>query len=262
MKLSKWVLVGIAVSFCIEVIAEPNSENQGYEIAQAVDQRDLGYKDSHSVLSMVLENKQGAQTVRKLDVKVLEGGADGDKSLISFEFPADIKGTSLLTHPHQSASDEQWLYLPVMSRVKRISSRNKSGAFVGSEFSFEDMTNKDLEDYTYNFLHTEVCPALAVLCDKIARFPVDKHSGYTKQHVWIEQQDKKIVRIEYFDRKDTLFKVFTAEDFTLYANKYWRPKVVVMENVQTGKKTSLHYQSIKFSTGLVEQDFRRNALGG
>ncbi|WP_199610180.1 outer membrane lipoprotein-sorting protein [Flocculibacter collagenilyticus] len=246
--------------------AEPDTAKKGYNIAVALDTRDAGFQDSSAKLSMILKNGQGAETVRELDIKVLENTDDGDKSLIKFDFPADIKGTSLLTHPLRTKTDDQWLFLPAVNRTKRISSRNKSGAFMGSEFSFEDMTNKNVEDYTYNYITTEACSdttnsTIASQCDVIERFPVDKHSGYSKQKMWIEQADKKIYKIEYYDRKSTLLKVFTATDFKLYDNKYWRANKVEMHNVQTNNATALEYSSIQFALGLTDREFHRSSLG-
>ena len=243
-----------------------DSAEKGYNIAVALDTRDAGFKDSSATLSMILKNGQGSQTLRELDIKVLENTEEGDKSLIKFDFPADIKGTSLLTHPLRASTDDQWLFLPAVNRTKRISSRNKSGAFMGSEFSFEDMTNKNIEDCTYNFITTEPCnnataDSATTTCDVIERFPVDKHSGYSKQKMWIEQADKKIYKIEYYDRKNTLLKVFTATDFKLYDNKYWRANKVEMHNVQTNKATALKYRSIQFAQGLTDREFHRSSLG-
>lgn len=257
-----------SLSFSANTVANSDSEQQGYAIASAVELRDEGFTDSRAMLTMELQSKAGAKTSRRLDISVLENAAEGDKSLIRFTFPADINGTALLTHPDKSKSDEQWLYLPEVRRVKRIGSRNKAGAFVGSEFSFEDMTNKELDDYSYNYLYSLPCNEIQAhaaefsdkQCDVIERFPVDKHSGYSKQQLWIENTEQKIIQIEYFDRKKSLLKVFTASGFKLYQDKYWRPSLVEMKNVQTGKVTRLSYQSIVFALGLSEQDFHRSGL--
>ena len=273
MKKHKFVFVSFVCSysfiFAAHSSADTASEQQGYAIASAVELRDEGFMDSRAILTMELQSKTGAKTTRKLDISVLENTDAGDKSLIKFTFPADINGTALLTHPDKAKSDEQWLYLPEVRRVKRIGSRNKAGAFVGSEFSFEDMTNKELADYSYNYLYSSPCSEISAQadefagkqCEVIERFPVDKHSGYSKQQLWIEKTDKKVIQIKYFDRKKSLLKVFTASDFKLYQDKYWRPDLVEMVNVQTGKVTRLSYQSIVFASGLSEQDFHRSSIG-
>ncbi|PQJ58490.1 hypothetical protein BTO08_22280 (plasmid) [Photobacterium angustum] len=239
---------------------------KGREIAIEIDKRDRGFFDSSAAVEMVLINRSGDKTLRELTFKRLESQESADKSLIRFGFPADIKGTALLTHPKLNDSDDQWLYLPSLNRVKRISSRNKSGAFVGSEFSFEDMTDKVVDDFTYQYIDTKPCidsnPSFDknTLCDVIDRFPVDTQSGYTKQRVWVDQPHRRIVRIDFYDRKKTHLKTMMAKNFSLFADKYWRPLNVEMINLQTQRKTQLNYSNIEFQQGLSDNELSRRAL--
>jgi len=225
-----------------------------------VENRDLGYGDSVAELTMILRNKSGDETRRELKISMLENRDGGDKSLIRFDFPADIRGTALLTHPQPDDADEQWLYLPAYARIKRISSRNKSGAFVGSEFSFEDLSDKDVDDFSYAYIGAEACAEGALQCDVIDRFPEDRHSAYSRQRVWIDQDARRIFRIDYYDRKDALLKIFTARNFERYDERYWRPMEVAMRNTQTGSETILSYSRIRFGNGLSQSDFHRNTL--
>ena len=87
----------------------------------------------------------GRKARRQLRVKVLEVPEDGDKSLFVFDEPLDVQGTALLVHAKREGADDQWLYLPALNRVKRISSSNRSGSFMGSEFAYEDMTAQEVE---------------------------------------------------------------------------------------------------------------------
>ncbi|WP_296380521.1 outer membrane lipoprotein-sorting protein, partial [Winogradskyella sp.] len=129
-----------------------SSEDRGLEIAKAAETADLGFNSSTVELKMTLKNKNGQTSERLLTTKTLELTEDGDKSLIVFNSPKDVKGTSTLTFTHKIGSDDQWLYLPSIKRVKRISSNNKSGPFVGSEFAYEDLSSQEVEKYAYKFL--------------------------------------------------------------------------------------------------------------
>lgn len=242
--------------------ATENDTAKGREVAVAVENRDLGYADTVAELTMILRNKNGDETRRELEISMLENRDGGDKSLIRFDFPADIRGTALLTHPQPEDADEQWLYLPAYARIKRISSRNKSGAFVGSEFSFEDLADKEVDDFSYVYIGTEACgdSAGTFPCDVIDRTPEDRHSAYSRQRVWVDQEARRIFRIDYYDRKDTLLKTFAARNFRLYDERYWRPLEVAMRNLQTGNETILSYRSIDFGNGLADSDFHRNTL--
>ena len=131
------------------------SVEKGLEIATRMDERDVGLTDSRSKLTMVLRNKRGQETTRAMRGANLEVQGDGDKSLTIFDNPKDVKGTAFLSHTHSTKPDDQWLFLPALKRVKRISSANKSGPFVGSEFAYEDLTSQELDKYTYNWLRDE-----------------------------------------------------------------------------------------------------------
>ena len=112
--------------------------NKGLDIAIKSDRNFDGYEDSTSEMTMELISKKGDVVTRKLKFKRLEVPGDGDKSLAVFESPRDVKGVAILSFAHKTEPDDQWLYLPALKRVKRIASKNKSGPFLGSEFSFED----------------------------------------------------------------------------------------------------------------------------
>ncbi|MCK5101581.1 MAG: outer membrane lipoprotein-sorting protein, partial [Cyclobacteriaceae bacterium] len=126
-----------------------NAENKGLDIAREADLRDVGFGDHVTNMLMVLRNKNGKEGTRQIRVKTLEVVGDGDKSLIIFDNPRDVKGTAFLNYTHKVGDDDQWLYLPALKRVKRISSQNKSGAFMGSEFAYEDFASQEVEKYTY-----------------------------------------------------------------------------------------------------------------
>ena len=104
-----------------------------------MDRRDNGFKDFKVDMEMILRNRHGQESKRVIRLKTLEDPGDGDKSMSIFDEPRDVKGTAFLSYTHKSGSDDQWLYLPALRRVKRIASDNKSGSFMGSEFAFEDI---------------------------------------------------------------------------------------------------------------------------
>jgi len=235
-------------------------EEKGYEIAARSDRSDRGFGDSQVGLTMILRNAAGAEATRTLEIRTLEVPDEdlGDKSLVVFESPRDIDGTALLSHAKILDADDQWLFLPALKRVKRISSVNKSGPFVGSEFAFEDFTALELNKYSYKFLNTEACGEFT--CDVLERFPRYEHSGYTRQVSWTDQEVFQIRKVEFYDRRGDLLKTLTLEDYRVYDGKYWRAHKMVMVNHQTGKRTDMVYDDYTFSSGLNEKDFVKGAL--
>jgi len=232
----------------------------GLEIANEADARYSGFGDSRATMKMVLISKAGDQDVRELRVDTLEGkGKDnGDKSLIVFDLPRDVRGTALLTWSYKQQDDDQWLYLPALRRVKTITSNNKSGPFMGSEFSFEDMSPQEVEKYTYKYLRDEACGELT--CFVYERFPVDENSGYTKQVVWMDNQEYRVQKIDFYDRKKTLMKTLSVSGYALYSNRFWRAAKMEMVNHETGKRTELHWNDYQFGNGFADADFTRNSL--
>ncbi len=234
------------------------TEEKGFSIIKKADEQGRGYGDSTASLRMVLISTKGVKTVRKMRGKFLEVQNDGDKNLLIFDNPKDVKGTAMLTHGHKTSPDEQWLYLPALRRVKRISSTGKAGSFMGSEFSFEDLGNPELEKFNYQWLREEEFAGMD--CDVIERIPNDKDSGYVREVVWLDKKELRYLKTVYYDRKKTLLKTLLSSDYNKYKDKFWRAGKMHMTNHQSGKQTTLFWKNYAFGVGLQDRDFQKNVL--
>jgi len=261
-KSSKTLLTSLALTLMSASVfvsaANLTPEQQGMEISQEVKKRDVGWGDSKADMMMFLRNEHGQESVREIKIKSLEQKSDGDKSLTIFNKPKDVKGTAFLSYSHHTGADDQWLYMPALKRVKRISSRNKSGPFMGSEFSFEDFSSFEVEKYTYKYLGDEVVNGQDSF--KVEQFPLDENSGYTRRIVWVDKEEYLVQKIDYYDRKNSLLKTLTYVNYQEYLGKYWRAQSMQMENHQSGKSTELTWNNYTFNNGLKAADFSRNAL--
>jgi hypothetical protein len=257
MNMKKLLLLCLLGLLPVIALAETPAE-KGLAIAVEADSRDKGFGDSTASMDMVLRNRQGDESRREVRVRTLEVDGDGDKSLSIFDAPADVKGTAFLTFSHVTGLDDQWLYLPSLKRVKRISSKNKSGPFMGSEFAYEDIASDEVEKYTYVYLRDESRDDMDYFV--IERRPVDPNSGYTRQEVWIDKQEYRPQQVVYYDRKDTLLKTLTFHEYRQYLDKFWRALRMEMVNHQTGKSTTLSWNDYRFKTGLTDRDFDQNSL--
>lgn len=235
-----------------------SAEQKGVQIITEVDKRDTGFGDSKAILSMRLKNKNGDETVRTLNIKTLEVIGDGDKSLIKFNSPRDIKGTAFLSYTHALLPDEQWLYLPALKRVKRISSSNKSGPFLGSEYAFEDLTSFEVAKFSYKYLRDEIVDGIDSFV--IESIPQYEHSGYTRQIIWIDKQRYIVVKMDFYDRKESLLKTQLFKEYKQYLNQFWRAGEQIMTNHQNGKSTVLKWENYQFRMGLTDRDFDKNTL--
>ena len=236
-----------------------SAEEKGLEIAIAADKADQGFESTSVNLTMVLRNKNGQESRRQLSNKILELTTDGDKSLIVFDSPRDVKGTATMTYTHKEGPDDQWLYLPSIKRVKRISSDNKSGPFMGSEFAFEDLSSQEVEKYTYRFDREETTDGYQA--QVVERDPLDPKSGYTRHLVWFNaDKDYRVEKVEFYDRKNALLKTLTYNGYQQYADKHWRAGNMTMVNHQTNKETELIFEDYQFKIGLTDADFTQNSL--
>ncbi len=256
MKFITSFLLAILVMYNTSLAQSP--EAKGLEIAKLADQADQGFESTQSNLKMILRNKQGQETTRELQNKTLEQETDGDKSLVIFSTPRDVKGTATLTFTHRDGPDDQWLYLPALKRVKRISSDNKSGPFMGSEFAYEDLSSQEVEKYTYKYI--KEADANGVPCHVVERFPTDPKSGYTRQVVYWNKDNYRQEKVEFYDRKNSLLKTLTSKDYQIYIDKFWRAGKLEMVNHQSNKSTTLVFSNYAFKTGIKDSDFTQNAL--
>lgn len=231
---------------------------KGLEIAQNARSADRGFDNFVAELTMILRNKQGQENTRSLRVKVLEVKGDGNKSLFIFDNPRDVKGTALLIHGKINQSDDQWLFLPALKRVKRISSSNRSGSFVGSEFAYEDLGSLEVEKYTYKWLRDEQCGDLN--CTVTEYTPVETDSGYSRQVIWHDTTEFRVWKIEFFDRKNAHLKTLTNDGYKMYLDQFWRATRSNMVNHVTGKTTELQWDNFEFRTNLREQEFTQTGL--
>jgi outer membrane lipoprotein-sorting protein len=228
-----------------------------FELAQKSDAALSGYHDAKAEMVMTLINANGQERQRTMKSMVLEKKG-GDKSLMEFLTPADVKGTKFLSYEHADKDDDQWLYLPALKRVKRIASKNKSGSFMGSEFSYEDLTAFNIDKYSYSGDAEEVTLDGKKMY-KSERIPKSKNSGYTKQVSWVTPDTYLTMKVDYYDRKKELLKTATFADYKKL-DGVWRIGKITMLNHQNDKKTILVWKNETIKNGLSDRDFNKRVL--
>ncbi len=239
-------------------LAAESAEEAGLRIAAEARERQKGFGNFIASMTMTLRNKRGQESHREVRLKVIEVEGDGDRTMFVFDRPRDVRGTAFLVHAHKEEADEQWLYLPALKRVKRISSSNQSGSFMGSEFSYEDMGTVEIEKFTHRHLRDEACGALQ--CAVLERVPVNKDSGYSRQLVWLDREELRTMQIRFFDRRDAHLKTMVVEGYKQYLDRFWRSSRITMTNHLTGKSTLLVWSDYEFGADLDLGDFTRTAL--
>lgn len=245
--------IGCAFAMCGAQAAGADARQAGLAVFAEADRRSSGFADFTVDLRMILRTPSGQTSERELHIKQLEVPDDGDKVLIVFNSPASIRGTALLSHAHKVGVDDQWLFLPALKRVKKIAARNRSGPFVGSEFSFEDLSVQELTKYEYEYLREEMLDGVA--CFVVARVPLDEYSGYTREVFWLDRAEYRTQKVEYYDRRTDPLKVLQVSDYEQYGS-IWKPHNMVMTNLRSHKSTELQWREYRFDAGLTaNRDF-------
>ena len=237
-----------------------NAAEKGEAIAKAASDAGEGFGDSTARGEMVLISQAGRQSVRRFTSRSLEGGGRRPTAnLLVFEWPGDVRNTSLLTHAYENKADDQWLYLPSIGRVKRITSSARSGSFMGSEFAFEDMVDQGLDEYSHVWVRDETCPNAGGACHVLERKP-KRPSGYSRELVWLNQSTYVTHRIQYFDRGGRHIKTLDVSGHNRYLGRFWRASTLKMQNHLTGKRTDLKWSDFEFGVGLSSRDFSVQSL--
>ena len=256
---NKFTYILLILLLNLTVVFAETSEEKGLEIAKKSYANSRGYTDSQSDQLMILIDPKGNEVIREISGKNLENydPNDGDKSIIFFKKPKDVEGTVMLSHTHVNNDDDQWLYLPALGRVKRISSSNKSGSFMGSEIAFEDFSGLDYRKYDWKYLGEEEYDG--EICFKLESYPKYKNSGYTKR-IGLTDNLFRARKIDYYDRKGELLKTIYFEDYKLYLDKIWNADTFKVVNHQNNNSTIYKWINRELNVGLNKKDFEKSSL--
>lgn len=233
--------------------------DRGLEIARSISESNKGFGSEQSDMTMVLINGD-KKIERKMTSKTLETGKESSKSLLEFLLPKDVAGTKLLTWSSESEEDSQWIYLPAFKKIKRISSSSKSSSFMGSEFTYEDLRASILDKFTYKFIKEEQKDGDTLwIFEKYSK----ESSAYTKQIVTASKKYMNAIKVDFYDRSNSLLKVGEFSDFKKFTAKgkdFWRANKVSMKNKQTLKESELLISERELGKKMSENDFRKNSL--
>lgn len=256
MKKLAWSLVSAAMAFSTAALARPDLAGKspleaGTELAEYAELVHAGWGSSKSKGTMVLRDAQGSENEQNLKtwLRESEGGKDGGRSFIVY----DEKGTALLTHMNRTKTDQQWVWIPGLKRKMRVKAANVTGAFIGSEFAIEDLRSQYPEKYVITLLGEEEFEGQ--LCWKMQRIPNVKETGYSKQLVWMDQAEFRVLKTEFYDRKGDLLKTMTTHDWKQYNGTFWRSHRASMVNHQTGRSSDMLTKSVDLDIGLKKSHF-------
>ncbi len=185
------------------------------------------------------------------------GSHGNSKSILRFTAPSEVKGVALLIVNHPDRASDQWMWTPALERDRRIALQDRSARFFGTDFSFEDLEERDVEQFDYKLLADEECGGAA--CWKLESRPKQKKaSQYTVSQLWIRKDNYVIVRIDHF-KKDKLTRRIDYGDVEQIQN-IWTPKTLDVEDPGRKSRTVMKVDNIRYNAPMQESDFTIEAL--
>jgi len=229
----------------------------GLEVIQNVYNRPTG-NDMTGNLIMTIENSRGNQRVRKIKQYLKDFGKD-EKKIMFFLSPADVKNTSFMTWSYDDASksDDQWIYLPALKKVKRISSDSKGDYFMGSDFTYDDLGDRHPMDDTHTILREEVLDGKETIV--IESVPKDEEYMYSRTVTWVIKDSWVGLKKEFYDEDDDLLKILTVEQEKSFGDIIILTKVK-MKNIQRNQFTIMEFSNVQIDKGIPNNKFTERMM--
>lgn len=231
-------------------------ELTGREIMQKASNREKAVTDSFK-MRMTLINSSGKKRVREVLAYSKDYG-DEEKVVMVFSLPADIKGTGYLAYSYDdiSKSDDRWLYIPALKKAKRVSGSSSQDDFMGTDFTYDDMSGRKVDDYKHTLLGEEKINSKD--CWKIESVPVKK-SMYSKYVSWIDKESLLSLKAEFYDEQGSILKVLTVSGIEKKEG-FWTASKMEMNNLQKKHKTLIEVLKHEFNKEIPDSYFRVNSL--
>jgi hypothetical protein len=254
------LLLAAGFPLALLLLAAPPQRLTADEIARRVQDRDTG-RDSRASMRMKLFDRHGRSRERALTLLSLKGPSD--RLLIRFTYPNDIRGTGFLVWEHPNAEDERFLYLPSLGRVRRIAGSETQESFVGSDFTYEDIGGRELDEYTYSIADENAswtpAGAAARPAWRLESRRKDASAELPRVVSTILKDSFVVAGADIFNRRNERQKVYTVGRLERIEG-IWTVMSSEMTNAIEKSRTELTIEKIDYNVGLKEPDFTRREL--
>lgn len=255
---SKWICVLLMVFLTVMFLVNGSlycQELTGKEIMEKTENVE-SLKDLRGTIEMQIIHESGKKRIREMTMIGFENDKGIEKSMMRLIKPAKVKGTGFLSVSNPDGPDESYLYLPALGKPRRLSSEERGGHFMGSDFTYEDIAPTH-EDYQHQLVKTEVIDGNDYYL--VASIPKDDEMrqdvGFSKKLTWISKAHFNVLKMEARDINDHVIRMLTVSEYQEIEEGFWIPIVMEMKTIETGSRTILNYQNIETNVGLSDQDF-------
>ncbi|MBI5415250.1 MAG: outer membrane lipoprotein-sorting protein [Candidatus Omnitrophica bacterium] len=213
--------------------------------------------DMKARILMKLIDKGGQERIRDLTMLRKNSAEGGEqKYFIYFHQPADVKDTTFMVYKYPDKDDDRWLFIPAIDLVKRIAANDKFSSFVGSDFTYEDISGRKPEEDTHTLLREEDVDGRS--CFVVESVPQER-SAYTKRVSWIDKENFLPLKEEFYDKQNELYRRFEALEVK-EDNGIPTATKRVMQNVKTGHRTEVTFQEVEYNAGIGDDIFSERYL--
>ncbi len=274
LEATRAVMFGLCLMAAVSGLAEQPSRQSATDAAeenatQIMKNAQLAFyypgEDLKARVTMELIARHGGKRTRVMTMLRRDREEAGDQRyFVYFHEPGDVRGMTFMTWKHPDRNDDRWIFVPAVDLVRRIAAEDKHSSFVGSDFSYEDISGRDVADDDHTLVGQEQFEGRP--CYVVQSVPKGP-GAWTRRISWIDRESFLPLKEEYYDAQDELYRVFTADEIddvvagegggsTSYPTVTRR----TMENVKTGHRTTVMYDSVSYDLGLVDEDFSERRM--
>jgi len=252
---------------CLLALAAPGRAETARTILDAAHDTNKARqpKDVSEKMKMIIFDSAGGQRVRDMELYASNPGTRDSKTLMFFLSPAEVRGVGFLAWSYPDRSDDQWLYLPELKRVRKITANIRAQSFQGSDFSYQDLAlyNDVLnwsEKDAWSKLLEEGAVTDGVACAVVELHPTDPDLAYGKLVLWLNRNDATVRKIDFYDRSGgTLQKTLTITGYEVIGSVPTAHRFEIA-TPKKGTRTLLDVSQVQYDQGLTEQDFTQRSL--
>ncbi len=250
-------MIMVAMAMMVMAPTQPRAQSMsGKEIIETVYHRPVG-DDQESELKMTLMNQRGDTRMREIKQFTRDFG-DVEKSIMFFLSPADVADTSFMNWSYaDSSDDDQWIYLPSLRRVRRISSDDKSDRFMGSDFTYDDLGDRHPDDDEHELLREETIDGKE--CYVVESTPKEPDYMYSRTVTWIEKDTYIGVKKEFYDEYGDFLKTLTVKEYE-NIDGFDIITHTEMYDEQRDHRTVMEMKDVKVNTGVSDNMFTERMM--
>ena len=216
-------------------------------------------KDFKARVMMKLISKGGQERIREMTMLRKNFGESGgnQKYFIYFFQPTDVRDMTFMVYKYPSKDDDRWLFVPAINMVRRIAAQDKHSSFVGSDFTYEDISGRDIEEDAHTIVKEETLGAR--VCYLIKSAPKIQDVDYSYKLSWIDKANFLPAKEDYYDRKEELYRIFTADEIKDVTGF---PTIIkrTMKNLQSGHRTEVSFTKTDYNIGIEDSLFSERFL--